>query len=618
MEQAIIMEQGKTYIVKQARSNSPFIIKITVIEITKTTYYLKNNDTGINFRALITDFLYNHNICEEITSAVNAECPAEQGLKEISPALYSDKKIPISKYFEVLAYNVKGNQFWLKPDGYYHNGRGDIFYKHEPLHAEAWSVKRSLDGAVFTIHDLNPDTKAKLECFLLNTDEGEIKYGNGVISKINSCKAPVEPSGKKQGCPDKKYSQSEVDAICKDAFDAGRDRIGGFWNEQIKNWKYPSYSDYQKTAKLKSFSPNINTNDTGKELSSQPTEQTTPSGKGYREWEIRSVISILCDRNDPKNLIIKCQDNMFRLGGGGAFSENQIAFSEEELTSCNYYEINSALRHVDNSLFTVGKPAKSYYGGGVLRGTIKEIHRDGTIVCLNLIPGESDWQRNISNFNCYETIEPDIDLKCSWEIQSFLKADSVLRLSNYKYRNKLNSIGLKNSLLFKFPIHAVKRLSDNEVFTIGDIDQFGTITGFEITGNCIFVQHERGQSQLCYLVKSQKNSQKESPAITKGDDTPFFITEDGKNIPCMGECVIVELPAYNISKAIKLDNIKRPNQIYFSTYESARWYVIENSPISIKELQEIQKSNNIHGHVLISYAISLVSSRVPYKIPSNE
>ncbi len=53
---------------------------------------------------------------------------------------------------------------------------------------------------------------------------------------------------------DKKYSQSEVDAMMEDygkkCFDAGRDRVGGFWNEQIKNWQYKSFYDYKVTLPL--------------------------------------------------------------------------------------------------------------------------------------------------------------------------------------------------------------------------------------------------------------------------------------------------------------------------------------------------------------------------------
>ena len=32
--------------------------------------------------------------------------------------------------------------------------------------------------------------------------------------------------------------------LMEESFNAGRERIGGFWNEQIKNWQYPTFKDY--------------------------------------------------------------------------------------------------------------------------------------------------------------------------------------------------------------------------------------------------------------------------------------------------------------------------------------------------------------------------------------
>jgi hypothetical protein len=42
----------------------------------------------------------------------------------------------------------------------------------------------------------------------------------------------------------KLYTQSEVELERKESFEAGRDRTGGFWNDQIKNWTYPTFQDY--------------------------------------------------------------------------------------------------------------------------------------------------------------------------------------------------------------------------------------------------------------------------------------------------------------------------------------------------------------------------------------
>jgi len=46
---------------------------------------------------------------------------------------------------------------------------------------------------------------------------------------------------------DKVYSKSEVDAMRERDFYSGRDRVGGLWNEQIKNWTYPTFHDYKNS-----------------------------------------------------------------------------------------------------------------------------------------------------------------------------------------------------------------------------------------------------------------------------------------------------------------------------------------------------------------------------------
>lgn len=65
--------------------------------------------------------------------------------------------------------------------------------------------------------------------------------------------------------PDKKYTHKDLE----EAFSAGRGRIGGFWNEQIKNWKYPTLSDYRHHL------PVIN----------PPTDKGTVKDK-EQDWEI--------------------------------------------------------------------------------------------------------------------------------------------------------------------------------------------------------------------------------------------------------------------------------------------------------------------------------------------
>ncbi len=72
---------------------------------------------------------------------------------------------------------------------------------------------------------------------------GVATYLDGYVMGVNFCRKYGIPESYPL-TPEKLYNQSEVDKIREDAFNAGRDRIGGFWNEQIKNWKYQSINDY--------------------------------------------------------------------------------------------------------------------------------------------------------------------------------------------------------------------------------------------------------------------------------------------------------------------------------------------------------------------------------------
>lgn len=54
-----------------------------------------------------------------------------------------------------------------------------------------------------------------------------------------------------------------------------------------------------------------------------------------------------------------------------------------------------SVRRKDGEIFTVGDNVKSYYGGGHLKGSIKEIKSNGDVVCSNIIGEGNDWVRNI-------------------------------------------------------------------------------------------------------------------------------------------------------------------------------------------------------------------------------
>lgn len=44
--------------------------------------------------------------------------------------------------------------------------------------------------------------------------------------------------------PEPFYTEKQLNEEREKAFNAARERIGGAWNEQIKNWACPTFKDY--------------------------------------------------------------------------------------------------------------------------------------------------------------------------------------------------------------------------------------------------------------------------------------------------------------------------------------------------------------------------------------
>lgn len=137
---------------------------------------------------------------------------------------------------------------------------------------------------------------------------------------------------------------------------------------------------------------------------------------------------------------------------------------------------------------------------------------------------------------------------------------------------------LEHKTIFK-----VKRLSDGEIFTIGDkvtsdySDQFtGNINKFEIKNNELII-HFAGFDSLKHIIKCK---------------TPLFTTEDGVDI-FEGDSYYhnnIKWEIHNCTKAGinsgNLINVKGYN--YFSTKDKAEEYIIMNKPcLSLNEIYEL-------------------------------
>ena len=240
------------------------------------------------------------------------------------------------------------------------------------------------------------------------------------------------------------------------------------------------------------------------------------------------------------------------------------------------------------------KLIKEYPGSPKLNTEIKEkgknswhFNSDKTII-NGLQPGKYPkfWE---------EVVEKD------YEILTLKSKDSPFPVISYEAGGEYypmdylkNSYESKEEFLFYFlasevwKINSVKRLSDGEVFTIGDRIKIGygeqQIENFYIEeGNCkngIWAKHEIGDTNLCTLKHIKK---------------PLFTTQDGVDI-FEGDTFYNTWDLYKPNKEIAIKrkkdfyNEKPVNKhcIYFSSKKAAEEYILMNKPcLSINDILNI-------------------------------
>jgi hypothetical protein len=131
-------------------------------------------------------------------------------------------------------------------------------------------------------------------------------------------------------------------------------------------------------------------------------------------------------------------------------------------------------------------------------------------------------------------------------------------------------------------IHSVKRLSDSEIFTVGDKVQL--IPGDWKDQNTILSKIEIKDNVVVFEITQEKYKSKYSQGIQDWRKTkkPLFTTEDGVNIFEDDKCWVVSknnylLVEYRINN---LDIFYRPrDNWYFSTKEAAEKYIRKNKPL---------------------------------------
>lgn len=159
---------------------------------------------------------------------------------------------------------------------------------------------------------------------------------------------------------------------------------------------------------------------------------------------------------------------------------------------------------------------------------------------------------------------------------------------------------LKNK---NYAIHSVRRLSDNEILTIGDKTNHGTIKEFEVcTDNRILLSFLELFCLPCYL--DAKGSLPKKLKV-------LFTTEDGVDIREGDEYWVYDYGELNnihkVNRASCTHTGDGINRKYFSTKEKAEEYILLNKPcLSINDIEFLKNECHVYWNEKLK---KLVKSR---------
>jgi len=137
-------------------------------------------------------------------------------------------------------------------------------------------------------------------------------------------------------------------------------------------------------------------------------------------------------------------------------------------------------------------------------------------------------------------------------------------------------------------IHSVKRLLDGEIFTIGDLVDFGDKEHHKITS----FGDLKGDKNNFWAFYDNKNNYGCNLSCLKNIKQPLFVTEDGKEVfegdkfwypnTHVWDVNIIEANANNYHYVVDVNKYKT-----FSTKDKAEEYILENKPcLSVKDVEE--------------------------------
>ncbi len=170
--------------------------------------------------------------------------------------------------------------------------------------------------------------------------------------------------------------------------------------------------------------------------------------------------------------------------------------------------------------------------------------------------------------------EKDIP-KREWEIESYIDPTVITDIPLENVIWKCSNVAFYRAQVYQYPIHSVKRLSDNVVFTLGDgfeLKHFKVhpfkITDFYTAGKDMFINNGKGGWNIMNI---EKVKPKEA-LFTTSDGVEIFENDSFWQIT--EDFILVYI--YRVQKFWDNNYFKT-----FSTLEKAKVYVFQHKPMPV-------------------------------------
>lgn len=241
------------------------------------------------------------------------------------------------------------------------------------------------------------------------------------------------------------------------------------------------------------------------------------------------------DRQDAKDWFV----TQFKDSNGSLFSFNHprylwnaVSYTYEECVNMGY-SINCVQRFSDNTYWRVGDKTTNgdITGFVIIGGSMRIMVDNGFSYPLSMITEAAKKEWEIIEFK---------PAKPMYHHSLFLRPNGKYAWGKNIYDNTLDEMltGEDSVADGSFTIHSVRRLSDGEVFSVGDLVTNGTggsapISGIILSGQAILVSASCFFSQrtLAELVKAPVTFPTADGATVKEGDTVYFLSY-GVVTPC--------------------------------------------------------------------------------------